>query len=267
MALVGYRLEALSRGGAAGATVVGATVLACGGARAGSLLVSFFASSSVLSQWRRDQKRARTEAAKGERRDLGQVVANGGVAVLAAAGSARWPGSAWRGAYLGAVATVNADTWSTEIGTLSGAPPRAITTMAPVPPGTSGAVSPLGLGASVAGAAWIGVTARLVGYRSDAREPGGAAATLATAVASGSTGALLDSLLGATVQGRYRCGACGAGTESKIHRCGVKAAHTGGLRWIDNDVVNLMSSAGGALVGALLAQTLSEPRSGGLRRR
>lgn len=267
VALLGYRLGALSRSGAAGATAAGAIVLAFGGASAGSLLVSFFLSSSALSRWRRDQKRAKTSAAKGERRDLGQVVANGGVAALAAIGVACWPNSAWMGAYLGAVATVNADTWSTEIGTLSPSPPRAIVTLAPVPPGTSGAVSPLGLAASMAGAAWIGVTARLLGQWCSRRRPGGGWEPVRAAAVSGTAGALLDSLLGATVQGRYLCIRCGVATENKVHSCGSETRHTGGLRWIDNDAVNFVSSAGGALVGALLASTRLAAGSRPLRQR
>lgn len=267
VALLGHRLGALSRSGAVGATIVGAIVLANGGTGAGCLLVSFFASSSALSRWRREVKQVRTDAAKGERRDFGQVVANGGVAALAAAGAARWPSPAWRGAYLGAVATVNADTWSTEIGTLSRSSPRTITTLAPAAPGTSGAVSPLGLAAALAGAAWIGVTARLVGHWTGRGEPGGAPATLVTAVVGGSVGALLDSLLGATVQARYWCVDCGVRTENRTHRCGSMARHAGGLRWIDNDTVNFMSSAGGAVVGALLAKTCSGVGSRALRQR
>ena len=54
-------------------------------------------------------------------------------------------------------AAANADTWSSELGILSKSPPFLITTFKPVPPGTNGAISILGLLAAIAGGATIGL--------------------------------------------------------------------------------------------------------------
>ena len=53
----------------------------------------------------------------------------------------------------GALAAVNADTWSTELGVLSSGRPRLITSLKPVEKGTSGGVSLVGTLAALAGAA------------------------------------------------------------------------------------------------------------------
>lgn len=257
VALIGYRLGALSGSGAAGAIGVGTAVLSTGGPGPGTLLGSFFLSSSFLSRWRGARKRvAQLEAVKGTRRDLGQVLANGGVAAIAALAGSRNPALAWNAAFIGAVATVNADTWATEIGTFSPDRPWLITTLARVAPGTSGAVSRLGLVATLAGAAWIGWTARLAGARRGAGWRDEARAQVLVATVSGTAGSLLDSLLGATVQARYRCDRCATGTEKSTHYCGEPTRLIAGFPWLDNDVVNFLSSAGGAAVAALLATTI-----------
>ena len=67
----------------------------------------------------------------------------------------------------------------------------------------------------------------------------------------GLAGSLFDSLLGATVQAIYFCDRCVKETERVIHRCGTHARHLRGWRWLDNDLVNLLSSAGGAVVASL----------------
>ena len=53
-------------------------------------------------------------------------------------------------AFAGAIAAASADTWATEIGTLSPANPVSIATLRPVQTGMSGGVSILGIAASAA---------------------------------------------------------------------------------------------------------------------
>src|SRR5206468_12197817 len=92
---------------------------------------------------------------RGPRRTARQVVANGGVAAVAAVlGS--WPAAA------AAIAAAAADTWATEIGAFSPLPPRLITSGRRVTRGTSGGITVLGTLGRVAGAALIaGLTTAL----------------------------------------------------------------------------------------------------------
>ncbi len=153
---LGYWRGALSASGVLGAVLVGTPTFAFGGWDWGLLLIAFFTSSSGLSRYRAQAKEHVAEKfAKGARRDLGQALANGGMGALLAVASFLWPSPLWFAAFLGAMATVNADTWATELGVLSTRPPRLITTGRPVPAGTSGAVTALGFGAALAGGLFI----------------------------------------------------------------------------------------------------------------
>ncbi|WP_026370722.1 DUF92 domain-containing protein [Kallotenue papyrolyticum] len=250
-----YWRGSLTAGGWLGAVLVGTVTVAWGGWSWGALVVLFFVSSSALSHWRRAAKAALAadKFAKHERRDLLQVLANGGVTALCALlfglNHATW---LWL-AGLGALATATADTWATEVGTLSRRPPRLITNGRVAPPGTSGAVTRLGWGASLAGAATIALGA-LVASRATG-QAGGLVDMLALLL-GGLAGALADSLLGATWQMVRWCPHCGSATERAVHRCGTPTTHLRGWRWLDNDLVNLLATGVGALVSAVLGVVL-----------
>ena len=254
--VIGYRRGALSGSGVAGALITGTLIFGLGGWEWGALLIVFFVSSSALSFYRAREKQAlAVKFAKGNRRDLAQALANGGLAALLAVLSHLLPprmggaGGLWFVACAGAMAAVNADTWATELGVLSPHPPRLITTGRRVEVGTSGGVTWLGTAAPLGGALTIGLVAGLEllilrhGWAS-------VAALLLAATAGGAAGSTFDSLLGATVQAIYWCDACGKETERRVHRCGAETRLLRGLRWLGNDLVNFAASAVGALVAA-----------------
>ena len=255
---LGYRKGALAPSGVLGALLVGTIIFGFGGWAWGLLLIAFFASSSALSGYRRSVKETLADKfAKGNRRDLGQTLANGGLGAALALASFLWPHPLWLPAFLGVMATVNADTWATEIGVLSKRPPRLITTWKTVPIGTSGGISLLGSAAALGGGGFIGLLALiLVALSSLVRHaplPDGIAWLPAIGLAAGLFGSLVDSLLGATVQGIYYCDACDKETERPIHACHQPTRHLRGWKWLDNDWVNLLSSAAGGAFAALLA--------------
>ena len=159
---VAYRGRSLSKSGAAGAMIVGTTIFGFGGWVLGALLIVFFFLSSLLSHYKAAVKAHLAEKfAKGHQRDLGQTLANGGAGALTAFVFFFSPNPVILVAYVGVIATVNADTWATELGVLSRRMPRLLTTWRPVEPGTSGGISLPGTLASVAGALTIGVAAAI----------------------------------------------------------------------------------------------------------
>ncbi len=257
---------ALGRSGAIGAWIVGALIFGLGGPAWGVLVIVFFVSSSLVSRWR-DELKAKPSAvfAKGSRRDLGQVLANGGVASALAVGHLVWPESpALFAAFVGAIAAATADTWATEIGLLSAAPPVLITTGEPVERGTSGGVTVLGTVAATAGAATIGFAAMLLFASRVALEFGiydarmmdfGSLAIrlLPIAAVAGLASAAIDSLMGATVQAVYYSDALQRETERPRNAEGERHPLVRGKRWITNDVVNVVASVCGAALAWVLA--------------
>ena len=75
----GYKKRSLSRSGVAGAIILGTLIFGLGGWIWGLLLIAFFVSSSFLSRYKEAEKESLAEKfAKGQQRDLGQALANGG---------------------------------------------------------------------------------------------------------------------------------------------------------------------------------------------
>jgi uncharacterized protein (TIGR00297 family) len=258
VSLVGYQRGALALSGVFGAVAIGTCIVGFGGWAWGSLLVAFFVSSSLLSLYRWRDKIALTDKfAKGSRRDLGQTLANGGLGALMAVGYSIVPGPTWLAAFIGAMATVTSDTWATEAGVLSRQTPRLITTWREVARGTSGGVTRDGSLAALAGGLYIGLCAILF-LKAEQLALGQSIPLdrlwpiLPMGGISGLAGALVDSLLGAKAQGMYYCDVCCKETEQSLHRCGCVARHLRGWQWLNNDLVNLASSAIGALVAVVL---------------
>jgi len=246
----GYRRRALSPSGAAAAVMVGTAIHGFGGAQSSAVVVAFFGLSSALSGVGRARKTALTDvAAKGSRRDAGQVLANGGVsAALALLGGTLSTTDRVLPAFLGSLAAVTGDTWSTELGALSDRAPRSILSGRTVLPGASGGVTALGFGAALAGGVAVGLIAALARRA----EPRVAARLTGLGAGCGLLGSVVDSLLGATVQRLYRCPRCGVETELTVHRCGTATVPVRGIPRVDNDVVNLLASLVGAVAGELL---------------
>lgn len=241
-----WRVGSLSASGAMAAVAIGTATMVAGRAW-GALLVAYFVASTLLSRLGRARKQQRTASVvgKGDVRDAVQVFANGG---LFAACLVLLPGATGAVettltvAALGALAASTADTWATEIGTLLGGSPRSCIDMKVVQPGTSGAVTAVGLVAMCAGAFALAYAASHLGLTS-----------IPTIIAmAGIAGALTDTILGATLQQRLRCPRCDQATERNVHSCGTPTSYAGGLEWMSNDAVNFAATIAGAAVAVTL---------------
>ncbi|WP_241963583.1 DUF92 domain-containing protein [Gordonibacter sp. 28C] len=280
VALAALRLRLLTVPGALGAVAVGALAFAFGGWPLWLLLMWFFGSSNVASKLMRRVRGVRESEKSGGPRRLRQVLANS-VPFLVCALAYAATGEAW---FLvvsaGALAASTADTWASEVGVHSKKPPVNIVTRKPMQRGLSGGVSPLGLGATVVGAATSAFLATFLFHAFGFAVPAGPEAFLLI-VACGVAGSVVDSFLGALLQAKYRVsgadavegsaatgfslpgGLAMAGTaalagvdETLVEAAPARSASSytlvSGYAWITNDAVNLLSGIAVVALGLLV---------------
>jgi uncharacterized protein (TIGR00297 family) len=243
VAVAGYRAKSLTGSGAAAAAVVGVAAVAAGWSWA-VVLIAYFGVSSLLSRLGARRKRSLLAGVvdKTGARDATQVMANGFPFLLCALIVVVRPTAdplLWMTCACASLAASAADTWATEIGTLVGHTPRSVLTWRPMTVGESGGVTIAGWLAALTGAAFVGLVAVLAGL---------SARAFPFILAGGFAGAALDSIAGASAQRRSWCDVCGQATEMRVHTCGTVTRHTGGLAWLENDGVNLLATATGALL-------------------
>jgi uncharacterized protein (TIGR00297 family) len=247
ISVAAWRVNALTRSGALAAFVVGFVTYAVADWRSTAVLLAFFLSSVGLSRLGRARKKQLVDVGKSGARDAWQVVANGGVATLALAifASERFGARAevpLLAAFAGAYAAATADTWGTEIGTLARGVPRSILSLRRIATGLSGGVTIAGTLAEAAGAVAIAaIAAGVLGV-----------SPLSVAL-GGMAGALVDSVLGATLQELRSCPACGRTCETNPHVCGTATTLVRGVRGFSNDLVNFCATLAGAAIAFTIA--------------
>jgi uncharacterized protein (TIGR00297 family) len=189
-------------------------------------------------------------------RDYRQVLANGATGTVSTLlfVFTGWPG--WYLVYLAAMSEACADTWATEIGTLSKHPPRYILNLQKVEPGRSGGITMLGTSAALAGSFLTVFSGFLIVLNSSSMTMDLGMLILCTVM--GFLGSIVDSILGASVQAQYRHHSTGKITEKAIGKDGRENTHTTGLKFINNDTVNFLSTASAALFMATLAYLLNQ---------
>ncbi len=236
IAIISYRMKALAFSGAIAAFVIGGTIFGFGGWSASIELVAFFLSGSLLSKLNEKH---------GGKRDWRQVAANGIVPMLAVVLLYFRPDLREEATlmFLGALATTTADTFATEIGIRFGKKTFDILTFAQSTKGLSGGVSVVGLIASIFGGLLIAV---LSFYQPDT--DGGLCGLVFVKVIpvvtiAGCCGALVDSIIGASLQAKYRTL---GGVVIESEQGGAKLIQGSSL--IGNNATNLIASMMGALV-------------------
>lgn len=246
-----YATRTLTAAGAVGGGLFAASLVGLGGWAWALPGFVFFVLASALSFVDEKRSPAEPEPVEARGRRLRQVLANGGVAWLLLAVYVVFPSNAGQlqvscyAGFLGALAAAAADTWATEIGVFSSSRPWSLRTGRRVEAGTSGAVSVAGTVGAVLGAASVAVAALLAGETVDPIGWG----TIARIVGAGLVGMLVDSLVGALVQARYRDPTTGRFVE---HLPEPNATPVQGWSKVDNEVVNGLATTAGALAAVLL---------------
>ncbi len=263
IAYLAYRAEVLDLSGAFAAGVLGTIVFGLGGVSWALVLLTFFISASGISKLFQARKSAlKGNFAKGSKRDAWQVSANGGVggAIVLAfivlnhfIPDAGLLPALWLG-YAASFAAANADTWATELGVLIPRHPVLATSFKRVLPGTSGGISLVGSLAAVTGSALVAGMAVFCSWMG--WTPAGTISLwmqFLIVTLSGFIGAVVDSILGATIQVVYKCPVCEKETEQHpVHFCGIETVRKRGLTWLNNDWVNVACTLSGGIVGIVL---------------
>lgn len=239
--LLAYRLRFLNAGGAAVTGLLGGSILYFAGWQWLIPPIAFFVSSSLLSVWSARRKTSSDRGQRSVRRDGVQVLANGGLGCVLAIGNHFAPFHAAYWIFAAAFTAAAADTFATEVGTALRGRTWSIVSGQPVEIGTSGGVSLAGFGASLAGSVVVGLAAAAGAGRINAM-------LLLVLAVTGFFAAIIDSLLGATVQARYstlegrRTDA--RETDGRLNRL------VGGWALINNDTVNFLCTVAGAAAAA-----------------
>ncbi|KAL8136432.1 hypothetical protein V2J09_002433 [Rumex salicifolius] len=231
------------------------TIHIAAGWRYGAMLLAFFFTSSKLTKKGAERKRSLDpEYKEGGQRNWTQVFANSIAAMVLVIIVVKLTGwedkcldsrespsvTALLGGIIGHYCCCNGDTWSSELGVLSEATPRLITTLKPVRKGTNGGVTKAGLLAAAAGGSLIGLTFALLGFFTAKCQSDVALKQLLViplSALAGLSGSLIDSLLGATLQFSGFCSV----RKKIVGKPGPTVKKISGLDILDNNAVNFVS--------------------------
>lgn len=211
-ALLAWYARGVNWSGALAGSAI-AFILAARDIRIFYVLLAVFALTLTATRIGAARKRQLRTAEADDGRSASQVMANLGVAGLAVALAP----SGWTLLALAALAEAAADTSSSEIGMAFPGKTVLITTWTPVAPGIDGGISVRGTAAAIAAAALVALAGKILGLVTSHHA--------AAAVYAGFLATLVDSLLGAVLERRG---------------------------WINNDLVNLLSTGAAAGIGWVL---------------
>jgi uncharacterized protein (TIGR00297 family) len=251
ISLIAYKLRMLTLSGMIAATIIGGIIFAFGGISASILLMFFFLSGSLLS--RLNHPLTPSLKRRGDARNWKQVLCNGivpaiAVIIIAFRHDLREEISLL---FLGALATATADTWATEIGMRFGKKTYNIFTFRKIKKGLSGGVSFAGFGASIIGALMIALIALIKFSVFDPICELIFVKVLPVITIAGFIGAVLDSIIGATIQAKYKLP---DGSITEVRSEGA-VLHSG-IRFIGNNATNLIATLWGGILAIWLGAVL-----------
>lgn len=204
------------------------------------ILIIFFVSSTILTKIARPYAKrvAKGIQKKGGCRDHIQVFANGGPATICAILYGFTGNHSFLVLFGAAIAEANSDTWSGEIGIMSKKKPILISTMKECEPGLSGGVTVVGTFGGFCGSVLIAISWACFFHSKGDFDWFSDSICIALA---GFSGAIIDSILGSTVQAHYYDETTDRITEHRVKN-GVELPLCKGIEFIDNDAVNFLSN-------------------------
>ena len=176
-------------------------------------------------------------------RDIVQVLANALAATIALVIGKILVNDMFTVVYAIALTECLADSLASDIGVLSKKDPIDICRFRRVKRGLSGGVSLLGTLSAFLGCLFMSIFT-IIFFGFDLK-------IFLSVLLIPMLGVFTDSVLGSLVQVKYTCSVCQKPTEKKQH-CGEACLHTGGLKLINNDAVNIISNFLTAAVAVII---------------
>ena len=239
-AVISFYYKLLTFRGSIAQFVIAVFIFGLGGVKWTIPILSFFVLSSILSKIRKKINRdVDNFFEKSEIRDNSQVLANGGFGAALMMLYQIFPSELLYYVYVSSLAAVCADTWATEIGTLWKTKTINILNLKTIDQGRSGGISSIGMFGAILGAFIIPISSlswinwNYFNF-------------ILIVTISGVLGSIIDSVLGASFQSQFKCRICGKITERENH-CNQSSIRYKGLTWIDNDIVNFITSIAGGI--------------------
>ena len=226
LGLIAYLKKALTMPALILAVLFSTLITYFGGLTSFIILVVVFLGSIITKLFHKNKK--------SNKRKLIQIISNVGIGALSLIIYKFTSNDLYLLIYASVMAESLADTLASDIGVLSKSEPINILTFKKGERGLSGNISFLGLTSALIGSLLIG-TIYYIGMDKSIT-------SFIIIILSGFLGSLIDSILGASIQVKYKCTKCKKITERKEH-CGKKTNYYKGIKWIDNNLVNLLSNA------------------------
>jgi len=257
IALLAYKKKSLSQSGGLAAILLGTSLYTIGHPSVYILMIIFFITGSVLSKiHKKISSKSQNNSDKILKetgcRNYIQVFANGGLPLICSLLYLIYPVDGFIIASAAAFAGTTADTWASEIGSLSTEKPKYLLNKSQVDPGLSGGVTKLGFLASLLGAGLIGISFVAIMFLDRGFEMKYAYYGIIV-IAFGFLGSIVDSILGEKYQVKYYSNKYNGILTEKSNENGKINKIATGNPIMDNNMVNFLS----ILIITVLAYTFT----------
>ena len=234
LACVAFALHAITPAGLAAAWLLCIIDTAIGGWQAFLILSLTFFLTAMADRYAGERADPGHVRRKSGKRDAIRILCNVGIASLAVVLAAVLHSRRFLTVYAAVMVESLADSLASKLGPLSEGLTVDICTFKKIAPGLSGGVSITGTAAAAIGSLIISLCLLLY--------PWSDWICVLSAAGCGFLGCMFDSAAGSLIQLKYRCPVCGSIVEGEIH-CGQRTVQVKGMRFINNDMVNLLGNA------------------------